>query len=399
MSLLARIRASATTTLTIAAAALGLTGSRCSTAPPRRPRRTASSRSSRIRCSRPPARRSPIRTYRSGFRSCAASVSACSASTSPGPTSLQPRTREPGRPLTRPTRMPTTGLSTIGSSTPPTPMGSRSTSWSRADPPPRRCGPPSREPRLPIGRTDLSLRTTTSGSHRRANTASSSTQSQATFSRCTSGRSGLAKLGAGAGAANSGRGDRRRWPVPISTRRRLELASQHRHRHDTIVVSNYTHTAPRSDPHQLELSYLVHPRAVLHELLVTTSDRPGRHGRGLPDLWVRLLVPRQPPRPVLRQRLRGPLPTRCSIRRISRITRTRTRSSTTRSALPQRDYRSQRAYGSNKRMTAYNTEYGYQTRPPTHGRTPTPATAAAWLNEAEYMGWKTAGSEATSNTS
>jgi hypothetical protein len=50
--------------------------------------------------------------------------------------------------------------------------------------------------------------------------------------------------------------------------------------------------------------------------------------------------------------------------------------------------RLQKAYGSNKRMTAYNTEYGYQTRPPTHGRTPTPATAAAWLNEAEYIGWK-----------
>jgi len=48
----------------------------------------------------------------------------------------------------------------------------------------------------------------------------------------------------------------------------------------------------------------------------------------------------------------------------------------------------QRAYGSHKRMAVYNTEYGYQTRPPAAGRNPTPNTAAVWLNQAEYIAWR-----------
>ncbi len=52
--------------------------------------------------------------------------------------------------------------------------------------------------------------------------------------------------------------------------------------------------------------------------------------------------------------------------------------------------RSIRAYGSHKRYEIYDTEYGYQTAPP---RKPqygvvSQATAAAWLNWAEYISWK-----------
>jgi hypothetical protein len=51
--------------------------------------------------------------------------------------------------------------------------------------------------------------------------------------------------------------------------------------------------------------------------------------------------------------------------------------------------RAQHAYGSNKQLSAFNTEYGYQTRPPaTQSYFPSPATAAEYLNEAEYLSWK-----------
>jgi hypothetical protein len=56
--------------------------------------------------------------------------------------------------------------------------------------------------------------------------------------------------------------------------------------------------------------------------------------------------------------------------------------------------RLQRVYGSGKKFSIYNTEYGYITDPPnpdqgypTHPF-PSPATAAGWLNWAEYLEWK-----------
>jgi hypothetical protein len=51
--------------------------------------------------------------------------------------------------------------------------------------------------------------------------------------------------------------------------------------------------------------------------------------------------------------------------------------------------RLQRAYGSRRAMAVFNTEYGYETRPPQTNRLfPTPATAAIFLNWAEYLSWK-----------
>lgn len=51
--------------------------------------------------------------------------------------------------------------------------------------------------------------------------------------------------------------------------------------------------------------------------------------------------------------------------------------------------RAQRAYGSRKRLSIYNTEYGYQTSPPAPSSpNPSQATAATWLNQAEYIAWK-----------
>ncbi len=49
----------------------------------------------------------------------------------------------------------------------------------------------------------------------------------------------------------------------------------------------------------------------------------------------------------------------------------------------------QRAYGSRRRMAIYNTEYGYETRPPQSSRQfPTTTTAASYLNQAEYISYK-----------
>jgi hypothetical protein len=54
--------------------------------------------------------------------------------------------------------------------------------------------------------------------------------------------------------------------------------------------------------------------------------------------------------------------------------------------------RSQRAYGSNRKLSVYNTEYGPQTGPPKHGVDGEPfvsqATAAAYINWAEYLSFK-----------
>lgn len=48
-----------------------------------------------------------------------------------------------------------------------------------------------------------------------------------------------------------------------------------------------------------------------------------------------------------------------------------------------------RAYGSQARVSVYNTEYGYITHPPNAGTEyPTPATAARYLNWAEYLTWR-----------
>ena len=50
--------------------------------------------------------------------------------------------------------------------------------------------------------------------------------------------------------------------------------------------------------------------------------------------------------------------------------------------------RLQRVYGSNKRFPIYNTEYGYITHPPNRFSYPSPATAAYYINWAEYLSWK-----------
>ncbi|MGI8904558.1 MAG: hypothetical protein ACR2IP_13120 [Solirubrobacteraceae bacterium] len=50
--------------------------------------------------------------------------------------------------------------------------------------------------------------------------------------------------------------------------------------------------------------------------------------------------------------------------------------------------RLQRMYGSGTRFAIYNDEYGYLTNPPTRGRFVSPATAAYYLNWAEYLSWR-----------
>ena len=50
----------------------------------------------------------------------------------------------------------------------------------------------------------------------------------------------------------------------------------------------------------------------------------------------------------------------------------------------------QRVYGSRRRLPIYNTEYGYITHPPNRGPFVSPATAAYYLNWAEYLSWKQA---------
>lgn len=53
--------------------------------------------------------------------------------------------------------------------------------------------------------------------------------------------------------------------------------------------------------------------------------------------------------------------------------------------------RLQRIYGSGKHFALYNNEYGYITNPPNHNAPShfvSPATAAGYLNEAEYMSWR-----------
>jgi len=50
--------------------------------------------------------------------------------------------------------------------------------------------------------------------------------------------------------------------------------------------------------------------------------------------------------------------------------------------------RAQRAYGSSRQLPIYDTEYGYITRPPNTASYVSPATAAYYLNWAEYLSWK-----------
>ena len=59
--------------------------------------------------------------------------------------------------------------------------------------------------------------------------------------------------------------------------------------------------------------------------------------------------------------------------------------------------RLQRAYGSHRRLPVYDTEFGYITSPPKHSPDPgshgnvvyvSPATAAAYMNWAEYLSWR-----------
>jgi hypothetical protein len=51
--------------------------------------------------------------------------------------------------------------------------------------------------------------------------------------------------------------------------------------------------------------------------------------------------------------------------------------------------RLQRVYGSHRQLPVYNTEYGYITNPPNPGTEyPSPATAARYLNWAEYLTWR-----------
>jgi hypothetical protein len=50
--------------------------------------------------------------------------------------------------------------------------------------------------------------------------------------------------------------------------------------------------------------------------------------------------------------------------------------------------KSVRAYGSHKRFPIYNTEFGFITRPPSGAGFPSPARAAIYLNQAEYISYK-----------
>jgi hypothetical protein len=50
--------------------------------------------------------------------------------------------------------------------------------------------------------------------------------------------------------------------------------------------------------------------------------------------------------------------------------------------------RAQRIYGSSKRFSIYNTEYGYITHPPNHDDDVSPTTAAYYINWAEYLSWR-----------
>ena len=50
--------------------------------------------------------------------------------------------------------------------------------------------------------------------------------------------------------------------------------------------------------------------------------------------------------------------------------------------------RAQRVYGRYRALPIYNNEYGYVTRPPSRGNFVTPATAAYYLNWAEYLSWR-----------
>jgi hypothetical protein len=50
--------------------------------------------------------------------------------------------------------------------------------------------------------------------------------------------------------------------------------------------------------------------------------------------------------------------------------------------------RLQRVYGSRKRFPIYDTEYGYITHPPNRDNFVSPATAAYYINWAEYLSWK-----------
>jgi hypothetical protein len=51
--------------------------------------------------------------------------------------------------------------------------------------------------------------------------------------------------------------------------------------------------------------------------------------------------------------------------------------------------RAQRAYGSHRRLAVYNTEYGYETNPPNRSNHfVSPATAATYINWAEYLSWR-----------
>ncbi len=50
--------------------------------------------------------------------------------------------------------------------------------------------------------------------------------------------------------------------------------------------------------------------------------------------------------------------------------------------------RAERVYGSRRRLPIFNTEYGYITHPPNRGKFVSPATAARYLNWAEYLSWR-----------
>ena len=50
--------------------------------------------------------------------------------------------------------------------------------------------------------------------------------------------------------------------------------------------------------------------------------------------------------------------------------------------------KSVRAYRSHRRFPIYNTEFGFITRPPSGKGFPSPAKAAVYLNQAEYLSYK-----------
>ena len=131
----------------------------------------------------------------------------------------------------------------------------------------------------------------------------------------------------------------------------------------------------------------VHPRAVLHRFAIQHAAREGGHGDRVSEPRRRL--PFRAPRFVRRRRFR-----RSSVsaepsaepRQLERPGLHRVRQLPRLAATLDRV---QRLYGSHRKLPIYVTEYGYITNPPNHSLPfVSPATAAKYINWAEYLSYK-----------